>query len=317
MTLGAAANHPELLAQYAEFRSRHRDVLDASDLVEPTGKFFPDAFEASPEGILTLFRRALTYAPVSESVDVQFTFLQAESEGGGGGGCSSGGCGTGGGAITPELSGVVSEMDGAGYMVPLAVAAVGDPQLLTAHLARAVGGIVLLESGEEPSPAEFAARSELVAVSCGFGVILMNGAAVFRKGCGGLKAHHGTVLGLSELAFATALFCKLHQIKPGTARKHMPVTQAEAFDEAWAWVDSNDVVVQQLREAPELVLGGHVALEPTKGFFSRFLSKFLGSKDTVPAFAPSPKVAPRELTEEQRKRRAEARALVEEALRDG
>src|SRR5437867_8515269 len=140
-----------IVARVAQLRARHGDALGAPDLVLPTGDFFPDAFTASPEGVEALLRRTLSYAPISDDVDLELAFVEAAAEGDGGGGCSSGACGTGGKAGGVPL-GTAMELEDGGYRVLVRVTDVGNPTLLTSSLARSAGAIVLSEAGEETAP---------------------------------------------------------------------------------------------------------------------------------------------------------------------
>src|SRR5262249_44659664 len=155
------------------------------------------------------------------------------------------------------------------------------------------------------------ALAELTAVACGLGVLLLNGASVYKKGCGGMRQHRATHLGASELALALALFLRVTEKKPSVVRKHLEVTQAEAFDAALAWVDGQPKLVQALATSPETLEDGVFPFEGKKGFFGRLFSR--SAADDTTAIATPPR---RERTEEERRRLAEAKALVDEALQE-
>ena len=57
-------------------------------------------------------------------------------------------------------------------------------------------------------------------------------------------------------AVALALFLRLHDVKPGAARRHLETTQREAFEEALRWVDSNTPIVEALGAHPESLADG-------------------------------------------------------------
>jgi len=118
--------------------------------------------------------------------------------------------------------------------------------------------------------------------------------------------HRGTTLATEELASLLAFFCARNEISPRTARKHLGATQAEAFDEAWTFVQANEAVVKKLREAPELLEGGAFTFETKR---SGLLSRLFSSREA--AVAP---VSKRVRDPEEERRLAEARALVEEEL---
>lgn len=157
------------------------------------------------------------------------------------------------------------------------------------------------------------ALAELTAVACGLGVILLNGASVYKKGCGGMRQHQGTFLSVEELALACALFVRVTDRKPGIVRRHLAVTQREAFDVALDWVDGQPKLVRALTKDPESLADGIFTLEEKKGLLSRLLTR--KRDDDMPDMLPL-SVKPKERSEEERRRIAETKALVEEALSD-
>jgi hypothetical protein len=301
-----------IVAHLAHVRAEYGEVLEGADLVEPNGEYFPDEFKLEPEAIDRLMRRMMTYAPLAADLDVQLAFLEAEGEGGAGG-CGTGACGTGSKTATHVIAkgGAVETEDG--YAVVLAQGDVGEPKLLTASLARSMGRLVLFEADEEVDPRVEGALSELTAVACGLGLVLLNGACVYKKACGGMRRSQGTFLGVEELSLALALFVRVTDRKPGTVRKHLDVTQREAFDLALHWVDGQPKLVRALTKDPETLADGVFALEEKKGLLSRLLSR--KRDDDMPDALPI-SVKPKERSEEERRRIAETKALVEEALQD-
>lgn len=307
-----------LVAHHARLREGWSEVLDEAALVEPTSEYFPDAFALEPAALDRLMRRMMTYAPLSADLDVALAFVEPEQESAGGGGCSSGACGTGAqGKGGPQIPGGGAIETDDGYAVALHTADVGDPTLLTASLARSMGRLVLHECGEEVEARDEAALAELTAVACGFGVLLLNGACVYKKGCGGIRSHQGTVLSVEEIALATALFVRVHDVKAGLVRRHLEVTQREAWDEALAWVDGQPKLVAALRHHPETLADGVFVLEEKKGLLAKLFDR-KKDDDALPTSLETARKAPqRVLGEDERRRLAETRALVEEALQEG
>jgi hypothetical protein len=306
-----------IVSRYAHLRAEHGEAVGVPDLIEPTGEYFPDTFAPSAEGVSVLLKRMLTYAPVGGQIPIELAFAEAEG-GGGGGGCGTGGCGTGGGG--GEKGAPVAEAlphaQGEGYRLIMPVRDVGDPVLLATSLARCVGGMVLGEAGEEVAEAERLATAELAATAlCGFGLLQLCGACVYTKSCGGLRAHQGTRLDVASSAVALALFLRVHDVKPGSARRHLETTQREAFDEALRWVDSNLKIVNALRTHPESLADGVFAIEETKGILARM---FGGKPAAGPEEIAGAVVVKRRVrSEEEERRLAENKRLVEEALRGG
>lgn len=293
-----------IVAQLAHLRASYRDAFAAPALIEPTGEFFPDEFALDPESVERLFRRMLGYAPVSAGLQAGVGFIDEDGQVSGGG-CGSGACGTGG---LKEIArgGAVETEDG--YAAVVHVRDVGDPTILTTVLARATGRIALFEADEDLDPRNEGALSELTAVAAGLGVLLLNGACVYKKGCGGMKRHQATYLDVEELALAVAFFVRATGQKPGAVRRHLEVTQREAFDHALDWVDSQPTLVRTLADRPETLADGIFELEAPKGFFARLFARKEAAEPTMIA------VRPRERSQEEARRIAEAKALVDEAL---
>jgi hypothetical protein len=296
-----------LVSRYARLRAEHGEAIGTPHLVEPNGTFFPDAFSASPEGVGALLRRMLTYAPVASDLQIELAFVEAET---GGGSCGTGGCGEGGGEAKGPIGEALQLREGA-YRVIVAARDVSDPVVLAASLARSVGGIVLGEAGEAFDGVEHGALSEVAAAMCGFGVLFTSGACVYTKSCGGLRAHRATHLDVASHATALALFLRLHDLKPGSARRHLETTQREAFDESLPWVDSNPKLLEALSLHPESLVDGVFPIEETKGL----LARLFGAKPAR-ALEPVAKMERRARSPEQERRLAENKALVEQALRE-
>ncbi|MDF2695420.1 MAG: hypothetical protein K0S65_3803, partial [Labilithrix sp.] len=166
-----------IVAHLAHLRAAHGEAFAEPELVEPNGDFFPDEFTLDPEGIDRLLRRMLGYTPLADDLDIGLGFIQPDGEVSGGG-CGSGACGTGG---LKEIArgGAVETEDG--YAALVHVQDVGDPTILTTALARATGRIVLFEADEEVDARDEGALSELTAVASGLGLLLLNGACVYKK----------------------------------------------------------------------------------------------------------------------------------------
>jgi hypothetical protein len=297
-----------IVATYARLRAAHGDDIGTPELVLPTGDYFPDAFAPSPQGVGSMVRRMLTYAPVADDLHVELAFVEAE--GGGGGGCGSGACGTEGGASGPVAE-ALGLPDGAGYRLVLPTRDVADAAVLGAVLARCVGGVVLGEAGEAVADGERLQTAEIAATLSGLGVLLACGSCVYAKSCGGLRAHQSTALDVGSTAVALALFLRVQGEKPAVARRFLETTQREAFDEALRWVDSNPAIVEALRLHPESLSDAVFTLEPAKGALARLFGR-------KAAPAPAVVAAPRERrarSEAEERRLAEDKALVEEALR--
>jgi hypothetical protein len=298
-----------IVRHYAEWRAAHGEVLGAPELIEPSGRHFPDEFTKDAPSIARLLRRMTTYAPLSSELSIELAFIDAE-ESSSGGGCGKSACGTGG--AVAAYDGVVDIDDG--YRVMVKVADVSNPVLLTTSLARSIGSMVLVEAGEEVSSREAAIASELAATMCGFGVLLLAGSAVYTKACGGLRMHAATVMSVPELALSLALFLRVHDVDTGKARAHLETTQREAFAEALRWVDSNEALVTALRDRPLELADGLFVIEPVRGLLGRLFSRRRADPAPSDVVATSQRARRTERTDAELRRLAEAKALVEEAL---
>ncbi|MBK6696962.1 MAG: hypothetical protein IPG50_32975 [Myxococcales bacterium] len=306
-----------LVSRYGAFVAAHGAAIGKPALLLPTGEFFPDEFKGDADGVAAFLKRMLSYAPLSAELPVGLRFVEPE-DGESGGGCGSGACSPskkascGPGESKDETPrGLAVHDAGEGYVVDLSIPDVGHSIRLAATLARAAGALVLLEAGEgDADDADVA--SEIAAVACGYGVLLLSGSYVYAKGCGGVRVHQSTTLAPAELGVLLALFVRAHGIKPGRARGQLEVTTKEAFDTALAWVDSNTDLVAALQTSPESLAHGLFTVGPTKSFLGRLFGK--KSAEAPPPVAAAPR---RQRSAEEERRIRESRALVEEALGKG
>ncbi|HEY8073365.1 MAG TPA: hypothetical protein VIF62_04635 [Labilithrix sp.] len=296
------------MSHLAHLRAAYGEVLGDAELVLPNGEFFPDEFKLDPESVDRLLRRMMTYAPLSADLEVKLGFVEAEDAGGGG--CGGGACSTKGDVQLARSAGAIETSDG--YAVLVHVGDTGDTKLLTASLARAIGRLVLFCAEEDVDPRDEGAAAELTAVACGLGPILLGGASVYKKGCGGVRRHQATFLGPEELALATALFVRVRDAKAGAVKKYLEPTQAEAWEEALAWVDSQPKLVRTLAEEPSTLEDGVFSFEEKKGVLARLFTRKKEDEAELDAPVPSRRVR----TPEEERRIAETKALVEEALQE-
>jgi hypothetical protein len=296
-----------IVRTYARLRATCAEAIGTPALLQPTGEFFPDEFQLDAPSVERLLRRMIGYSPVADDLGIELAFFAPEDGAGHAGGCGSLACGSGGGRGGDARAAMplVQELDD-GYRVLVAVNDVSNPDVLTTSLARSVGALVLLEAGQPVDPGE----DEIAAVACGFGVLLANGAAVWAKSCGGLRMAQATVMPVEELAATLALFVAVHGIKPGLARAKLGATQCETFDEAQAWVESNPLLVETLRDRPALLESGVFDIEPVRGMLGRWLHKRKLDKEMA---APASNAAS-PISDDKRRRLEEARALVDEVL---
>jgi hypothetical protein len=299
-----------LVATYARLRVAFGDAIGRPHLVQPTGEFFPDPFAPDPAGIARLFTRMVSHSPLADDLPVELAFVAGDDEQAGG--CGSGACGV---ASRGHARGGAVQDRGDRYRVTVLASDASNPVLLTTALSRAIGALVLHEGGDaDGEVGEVAA--EICAAACGFGVLLTAGSEVWTKSCGGIRGIGGTALSVAESATVLALFVAIHEVEAAEARRHLQAAQHEAYDHACAWVESNPLVLDALRERPAWLEGGIFDLEPTRGLIGRWLYKRRVERElrTPVAAAVRPRVA---LSAERQRHLEEARALVDDAFEKG
>src|SRR5580692_7598037 len=124
-----------IVRTYARLRDDHGQAIGVPTLVQPTGEFFPDAFDADPPSVARLLRRMIALAPIADDLEIEIAFVEPEGALGSGG-CGSSACGSAG---TRAVLGRDVEDTGAGYRIFVSAADVSQPVLLAASLARSVG----------------------------------------------------------------------------------------------------------------------------------------------------------------------------------
>ena len=160
----------------------------------------------------------------------------------------------------------------------------------------------------------------------GFGVLLANGSYLYMKGCGGVQVHSATRMPVDEVTVALGVFCRLFDVPERAAGKHLDATQAEHFDEGYAWASSNAAVVRMLRASPDAVRAGAYTLSPSRSWLSRILvprqeaprprrtrsSPTSSAPRSQPRAATARRSAPLDAARAQKL--AELKALVDESL---
>ena len=155
-----------------------------SGLVLPDSSFFPDDFKRSAKGLRKLLRRVVKLAGMSDFA-IRSNLVVEQSEQAGGGGCSTGACGIGGGSGgSKEMRRVeqTGEGEDGGWQVNVAGAELGNPTMLTTALVRALSHIFMVEAELQVPGRDAEAVVDLCGVALGFGVLLCNGAYIYKKG---------------------------------------------------------------------------------------------------------------------------------------
>jgi hypothetical protein len=254
-----------------------RSATLASRGAEPVGKvvlpnsaFFPDVFDGSPKSVLALWTRMKEHAGL-DFIETELTLVDPEE--GSVTSCSSGGCSSPGTGVA-KIQRLVERADGS-YAVQLATTEVKNGTVLTTMMARIIGALFLSEAdlGKLFARTEVDAASDLAAVHLGLGVLVMNGAAIELKGCGGMKIHSATSLSAGEAALALAIYTELARLRGDdserTIAKHLGAACADAFRSATAFVAANSDVVESIAKSPKTVEDEHFTLREKKGWLVR------------------------------------------------
>jgi len=293
-------------------------------LVLPTGTFFPDKFDGSPQAVGALMKRVQGHAGLSD-LDVELAIVTPQGEALKVS-CASGACG-GAGKLDVRLDRVRQRGPGA-YTVGLQAGEVGNPVVLTTALVRATGAMFLHEldayasvsaDGREPF-------TDLAGVMLGFGVLLANGSYIYMKGCGGVQVHSATSMPVDEVTVALAVFCRLFDVPERAAMKHLELTPSEHFDEAYAWASSNASVVKMLRTDREGVDADRYALSPSRSWLARVLGVGKSKRPATPdeelamlereVSSSRPRNGSKVHDPERARKLAELRSLVDECVEE-
>jgi len=272
----------ELVQRYASVIERFGADIGPRPMVLPNGSFFPDVFTGDLPSVARLLRRMQEHAGLA---DVPIQIGVYDPSGAKDEACGSGACGSCAAPSVPADLAAARLVDlGDGWRVNVAPAEASNPVVLTAALARALGHVFLLEetSAERPIEEPLEVTVELTAVALGFGTLLLAGAYLYQKSCGGPNVACLTALGLGELSVAFALFCKQGGHSMRRARGELEVTQREQLSEAETWMLSNPEVSRLLASDPLRLALGDFELSAPKSWMARLLGG-LGSPNRVSA----------------------------------
>jgi hypothetical protein len=291
-----------IVERYARLLSDVETEIEPRALVLPNGQSFPDRFTPDVAGARTLVTRMLAHAgmedvPLTTRVVDEFG-AEAESHG-----CSSG-C-----QVPAEADGAVPRLvdDGEGWTLNVPAYELMHPVVLTSTIARALGHVFLVETLPAGRPIEAPAdlTADYAAVALGFGPLLLEGAYVYSKGCGGPRVAQVTRAGISELGVLTALHLCMGGHSLRAALKDLGTTQAAVLREAHEWAESNGDLVAKLRKDPARVAAGDYELASAAPWLVRLFKKKPRAAVAAPESKPRPALDPEAL---------ELRALVDEAL---
>ena len=304
---------PAIIERYAQLVAATRGELGERPLVLPNGEFFPDKFQRDPASTEMLVERMMGHAGLDD-VPLSVRIVDEAGPEAPHDGCSSG-C-----QVPAAIAGTLSRLvdHGDGWTLNVPAFELAHPVVLTTMIARALGHVFLVEA--LPDGARIAPPVELTAdyaaVALGLGPLLLEGAYVYSKGCGGPSVAQLTRANLPELSIVCALFIEQGRHPARAALRELSTTQQALLAEAHELVKSNGALVRLLRDDPGRVARGDYRLSEAKPWLFRLFGKKQESADLPPpelvgleihrgARGPSRPVDPEH---------EELRALVEEAL---
>jgi hypothetical protein len=266
----------ELVQRYGSLVERFGADIGERPMVLPNGEFFPDVFRGDLPSVGRLLRRMQQHAGMSD-VPIAVGVVDPEA---GEEACGSGGCGScAAPGVAPQVTAARLVDLGDGWRVNIAPSEAGNPVVLTAALARALGHVFLLEetSAQRPIEEPLEVSVELTTVALGLGTLLLSGAYLYQKSCGGPNVACLTALSLGELSVAFALFAKHQGHSLRRARAELDLTQREQLNEAETWLLSNPRVSQLLERDPLRLALGDFELSAPKSWAMRLLSGLVPS----------------------------------------
>ncbi|HVU03670.1 MAG TPA: hypothetical protein VHE30_18050 [Polyangiaceae bacterium] len=310
MDLPQAEGLKPILERWARLLARSGPDLGERPLVLPNAEFFPDRFTKDPASAGRLVERMLGHAGMT---DVPLAVRVVSEEGPEApheGGCASG-C-----QVPAALAGEVPRLvdDGDGWILQIPAFELEHAVVLTTMIARALGHVFLMETlpdgGRIEAPADLTA--DYAAVALGLGPLLLEGAHIYTKSCGGPSVSQVTRAGLAELALTTALFAETTRQPLRRALSLLSTTQTAALSDAHAFVKERTGLVALLREDPERVAHGDYSLEADTPWLLRVFGRKSASEEErlLTRLAPTPPPKPRAPDPV----RDELRALVDEAF---
>lgn len=262
----------ELLARYAAIRAIVATELDRPRLVLPTSEFFPDRFEPSEAGIARILKRMQSHAGILDVPVRPQIAVDADASAESGKSCGTGGC-------APQTQSALSrprvEDAGDTWLINLSPAETTHPVGLTTLLARSLSAIFFEEvRGTQATPAPAEVSYDLTGVALGYGVLLMEGAHVYSKSCGGPSIARLTALGVGDFALLTAFFAAQYDADTSAAKRCLSATQKAIFSDAVDLAKSNSSLVRKLGSAPASLASGDFVLEEARApWFGRFNKK--------------------------------------------
>lgn len=261
-----------VIQRYARVLARYGDDLGTRPLVLPNGDFFPDRFEGDEPSLQRLVGRLQAHAGMAD-IPIQATVIPRDADSATkAGGCSSGACSVPASAGT----GVPRLVDlGDGWVIQVPEQELSHPVALTTNLARSLAYVFLVETQLEGEVIEppVDVTADFVAVGLGLGALMMQGAYIYAKSCGGPSIASVTKVGVGELAVASAIFIAMGKHSFRNALRELDTTQKAVLEESRDLVESNRGLIELLTDDAERVAQGTFELTEGAGWLGRLFTR--------------------------------------------
>jgi len=260
-----------VIRRYAQLLSRYRSEFGVRPLVVPDASFFPDVFRPDAASLERIARRMQIHAGMCDIPILPVIGSEQPAD------SAPSSCGNGACAVPASVTSGAPRLldDGDGWRILVPEAELRHPVALTTNLARSLAFIFLIETQREGEALEppLDVTADLVATALGFGPLLLQGAHIYAKGCGGPQITSVTKVPLPELSVAVALFAALggHPLAP--ALKALDATQRSLLAEARDLLHGNQELIELIELHPDLVACGEFDLDAPGSFLTNWLRK--------------------------------------------
>lgn len=260
-----------VIQRYARLMHRYGADLGERPFVVPNATFFPDTFRGDEESVGQLVSRMQEHAGMHD-IPIECRVVAPGAPQPAASSCSSGACGvpmTAGGGLERMVD------QGESWLLQVPASELKHPVALTTNLARSLAFIFLVETQKEGEllepPVDITA--DLIAVSLGFGALMLQGSYIYAKSCGGPQIASVTKIPVAELSIAVGLFAALGEHKLSPALKELEVTQRAGLTEAARLMAANKDVVRAVKKTPDSMSRTEFPLHEGGSFITALLSK--------------------------------------------
>jgi hypothetical protein len=260
----------DLLRRSARLMVQFRETIGRRPMVLPTADFFPDRFTADRASTQQLLERMQEHAGMVD-IPVDVHFIATEMDDVASAHACAGSCAAPNAASPNQRIVPHSE----GWLMQLSPGELHHPVALTCTLARSLATIFLVENAPRPEAIEAPLETsvDLTATALGFGALLLEGAHIYSKSCGGPSIVQITSLNVGEQSVALTIFAHVQGHKVQRALSELSTTQKAALGDALNWAKEQRTLLDKLKRDPQSLLSGPIELQHGLPWFSRLFSK--------------------------------------------